>query len=240
VLIAACSVGRPVSPRETRRPTRRDFAGRACRARIEARTLTDAACAAHRFEAMRHSMPSPQATLPRALRRVSAGAFCAAAAILVGCVVVPIDPRTGQPMVYAPAGDGAPAAPALPVMTAPGPTSLSARLYPLNELAGRHGALSAMVLDQHGGRGRFSVSYGGEMLQGEATRVQPGYAAYGRLHDQVLGPAPRSYGGQRGIANAASANGTSLQCEYLLTAPGQGTGVCLFSDGARYQLHFGS
>jgi hypothetical protein len=45
--------------------------------------------------------------------------------------------------------------------------------------------------------------------------------------------------GRRGIANAYSARGVNAQCEYVLNGPSQGTGACLFSDGARYQLHFG-
>ena len=31
----------------------------------------------------------------------------------------------------------------------------------------------------------------------------------------------------------------SAQCEYVLSGPSKGTGACVFSDGARYQLHFG-
>lgn len=45
--------------------------------------------------------------------------------------------------------------------------------------------------------------------------------------------------GQRGVANAASAN-ASVRCEYLFTSATQGTGACIVSDGARYQVHFGS
>ena len=39
--------------------------------------------------------------------------------------------------------------------------------------------------------------------------------------------------------NAYGSKGVSVQCEYLITGPALGTGVCLFSDGASYQLHFG-
>jgi hypothetical protein len=35
------------------------------------------------------------------------------------------------------------------------------------------------------------------------------------------------------------ARGVSAQCEYVLTGPSKGTGACVFSDGARYQMHFG-
>ena len=55
----------------------------------------------------------------------------------------------------------------------------------------------------------------------------------------MLGTPPRSTGGQRGIANAFGNKGVNAQCEYVITGPALGTGVCLFSDGAKYQLHFG-
>jgi hypothetical protein len=116
---------------------------------------------------------------------------------------------------------------------------LTARLYPINEAANQGGMLTAMIVDAHTGRGTLTVGYRGDTLQGEATRVDPAYGGFGRVHDQVLGTAPRSFGGQRGIANAYGPRGVNAQCEYLITSPSQGTGVCLFSDGARYQLHFG-
>ena len=127
-----------------------------------------------------------------------------------------------------------------PTPAIPAQTVLTARLYPLNAQSGKSGTLTVIVIDNQSGRGQFSVGYAGETLQGEATRVDAGYAAFGRIHNEVLGAAPRAYSGQRGIANAAGRRGLSAQCEYLITAPSQGTGVCLFSDGARYQLHFGS
>jgi hypothetical protein len=45
------------------------------------------------------------------------------------------------------------------------------------------------------------------------------------VHRDVYGDG-RMPAGQRGIASAMAANG--------------GTGACLFSTGAKYQLHFGS
>jgi hypothetical protein len=167
-----------------------------------------------------------------------------AAVAMTACVVVPVDPRTGQPIGY-PLADGATPHSTTVVMTPPPPPApasavLTARLYPLNAQANKSGALTAVVIDQQGGRGSFSVGYAGETLQGQATRVDNGYAAFGRIHGDVLGVGERRYSGQRGIANAAGARGLAAQCEYLITAPGQGTGVCLFSDGAHYQMHFGA
>jgi hypothetical protein len=165
----------------------------------------------------------------------------AAVASGTACVVVPVDPRTGQPYPAHPGSTSvtvvnpAPAAP-------PAAAVLSARLYPLNAAAGKAGMLTALVVDQQGGRGSFNVGYLGDMLQGEATRVDGGYASFGRVHNDVLGPMPtqRSFSGQRGIANGYGARGTSVQCEYLISGPGRGTGVCQFSDGAHYQMHFRS
>lgn len=169
-----------------------------------------------------------------------------AAATLSACYVVPVDPRTGQP--YPPpreAGHGHPS-PSVAILTPPAspappqPSVLSARLYPLNPQAHQGGMLTAMVVDNHTGRGSFTLSYRGDALQGEASRVDAGYAAYGRVHQEVLGAHPqRGYSGRRGIANAYGTKGVSVQCEYLITGPTLGTGACLFSDGAKYQMHFG-
>ena len=100
------------------------------------------------------------------------------------------------------------------------------------------GLLNAAVVDQHTGRGSFTLAYLGENLQGEATRVDGSYSGFGRIHSEVLGAPPRANSGQRGIANAFGAKGVNAQCEYVITGPALGTGVCLFSDGAKYQLHF--
>ena len=167
---------------------------------------------------------------------------------LAACVVVPLDPRTGQPYSASSYGTGhhgayntaavalPQAAPAAP----PQPAVLTARLYPLNPQASKGGMLTAVVVDGHGGRGSFNISYSGDSLQGEATRVDSGYAAFGHVHHNVLGPSTRPFSGQRGIANGYGARGVSVQCEYLITGPAIGTGACLFSDGAKYQMHFGS
>jgi len=170
-------------------------------------------------------------------RFLLAGTVLAATASLSACYVVPIDARTGQPY-------GAPSPDPLPIVVAPPappqPAVLSARLYPLNTQANRGGLLTAVVVDDHTGRGRFSVSYLGDTLQGESTRVEAGDASFGRIHAEVLGASPREFSGRRGIANAFGTKGVNAQCEYLITGPNLGTGACQFSDGARYRLHFGN
>ena len=169
---------------------------------------------------------------------------------LVACVVVPVDPRTGQPYPYpypvaqrnTDAGPRTMATMVVMPPAAPAPPQqsvLTARLYPLNVQANKGGLLNAVVVDLHTGRGSFTLAYQGETLQGEATRVDANYSGFGRIHAEVLGTSPRMAGGQRGIANAFGARGVNAQCEYVITGPAIGTGVCLFSDGASYQLHFG-
>jgi hypothetical protein len=176
--------------------------------------------------------------------RLSLLALTAAmAASLSACYVVPIDPRTGQayPPVPSNSGNGGGSvtvitpAPAQPAQ----PTVLTVRLYPVNAQANKGGLLSAVVIDNNAGHGSFTVPYLGDTLQGESTRVDAGYAAFGHIHNEVLGTSPRAFSGRRGIANAYGAKGVNAQCEYLLTGPGAGTGACAFSDGAKYQMHFG-
>jgi hypothetical protein len=183
---------------------------------------------------------------PLRTRTLALSAVAVLAAALSACYVVPVDPRTGQPYPVQRdnAGGSAPTSVAIvtpPASPAPPQQSvLSARLYPLNPQANKGGMLTAVVVDNHTGRGSFTLAYQGDNLQGEATRVDGSYTAYGRIHQEVLGAGQRSYSGRRGIANAYGAKGVNAQCEYLITGPGMGTGACLLSDGAKYQMHFGS
>jgi len=182
------------------------------------------------------------------VRGGNAAGLAAAALALSACVVLPIDPHTGQPYAYPyppSAVRGAEGGPITPIVMPPAAAAppqqsvLTARLYPLNVQANKGGLLSAVVVDQHTGRGSFTVAYQGDTLQGEATRVDANYGGFGRIHREVLGTAPANPGGRRGIANAFGPRGVNAQCEYMMTGPALGTGVCLFSDGATYQLHFG-
>ena len=179
-------------------------------------------------------------------RAASFSAVVAAGLALSACYVVPIDPRTGQPYpptsresVIVSSGYSVPAAaPAVPAQP-PAPTLINVRLYPLNAQANKGGLLSAQVVDNNAGHGSFTVPYLGDTLQGESTRVDASYPSFGIVHQQVLGASPRTVTGRRGVANAHGSRGVNAQCEYVLTGPGSGTGVCQFSDGAYYQMHFG-
>jgi hypothetical protein len=140
----------------------------------------------------------------------SVAAACAAAS-LEGCYVVPVDPH---PM-YVPARSSGPVITAAP---APVPAPIQVRLYPVNEMASKTGPLTAVVIDNANGHGTFQLHYAGEYLTGEATRLRVG----------------------QGVANAAGSGGTFVKCNYTVTANNRGIGNCNFSNGALYQLHFGS
>ena len=164
-----------------------------------------------------------RSTIPAAL----AGGF--AALSLSGCYIVPVGPEEIAKMHLfmqqqqanpAPkvAAQGATAAPASPQPAAP--TSIQARLYPLNEIATENGMVSGTVTNMMNGKGRLQVSYRGELLTGEATRV---------ANDE-----------RKGVASAWGQNGSFMTCEYQMSSPVRGAGTCSFSDGARYQVHVGN
>lgn len=136
--------------------------------------------------------------------------------LLAGCYVVPVAPD-GRPLAVYPV----PPQSGMPV-PAPAPTTLvtTARLYPANDVAAQAGVLTGMVTNHMNGRGEFQLNYAGEVMTGEATRVN---------NDQ-----------RRGVANAYGPRGTYMNCQYQMNSPAQGTGTCTMSNGGRYQLHIGS
>jgi hypothetical protein len=170
-----------------------------------------------------------RSTIPAAL----AGGF--AALSLSGCYIVPVGSEDlakihllmQQQANQAPAPSAAPkaaaaqtasAAPASTQVTVP--SSIPARLYPLNEIATENGMVSGSVTNMMNGKGRLQLSYRGELLTGEATRV---------ANDE-----------RKGVASAWGPNGSFMTCEYQMSSPLRGAGTCSFSDGARYQVHVGN
>lgn len=172
------------------------------------------------------------------MKKAIASALCAATT-LSGCYIIPYDPQHPQRPTEVLAIGAPPMSPVAVPPPHPVPTILRARLYPVNETAGKMGALTATVTDSHSGHAVFSLTHGGELFQGEASRVAAGYPGFGNVHREVYGDG-RMPSGQRGIASAAGTGGTYVNCEYALNGPNRGTGACLFSNGAKYQLHFGS
>ncbi len=120
------------------------------------------------------------------------------------------------PLQYPPA-EGAPAAAAVPV-----PVQLpvlTARLYPVNDAAASMGRLAGTISRPETGHGMFSLAAGNETYAGEATRAP---------------------GTPRGKANAAGSKGGYLRCEYVMTTTLLGNGTCIFSNGARFDMHISS
>ena len=162
-----------------------------------------------------------RSTIPAAL----AGGF--AALSLSGCYIVPVGAdeiakmhllvQQANPAPKAASAQTTPA-PASPQVTVP--TSIQARLYPMNEIATENGMVSGTVTDMMNGKGRLQVTYRGELLTGEATRV---------ANDE-----------RKGVASAWGPNGSFMSCEYQMSSPVRGAGTCSFSDGARYQVHVGN
>ena len=138
----------------------------------------------------------------------------AAIAALSGCYVVP--GPDGQLWHVIPGHASPGAAPT----GAPGPVTLNVRLYPANDAATRTGVITGTVVNMMTGKGRLQLNYNGEMLTGEATRVD--------------GDA------RRGVASAYGPTGTYMSCEYQMNNPRQGAGTCTLSNGAKYQAHIGS
>lgn len=172
-------------------------------------------------------------TTTRAIRLIAA---LTAFASLAGCYIVPIDARNPPQVSYSATGTAESIA--LPAAQ-PQPAQLEARLYPVNDVAGKMGVLTALVTDNLNGHGRFSLNAGNETMVGEASRIGAEQAGFGNVYRQVYGDGRQPTAGRRGIANAASSKGSYVNCEYVLTAAARGVGACLFSNGAKYQLHFG-
>jgi hypothetical protein len=107
-----------------------------------------------------------------------------------------------------------------PIAIPAGPTTLYARLYPMNDIATENGMVSGSVTSLMNGKGRFQVNYRGENLIGEATRV--------------------SGEDRKGVASAWGPNGSFMSCEYQMLSYVRGAGTCNFSDGAKYQVHVGN
>jgi len=143
---------------------------------------------------------------------------------LTGCYVMPVGPDASGNAQYVYStvpivpGRATPGGPAV-VATGPVSTELDVKLYPINDLANQTGLLTGQVTNMMNGKGRFSFSYQGETLVGEATRV---------ANDE-----------RRGLATAYSPRGVFARCEYQMSTPAMGAGTCTFSNNAMYQVHIG-
>jgi|SRR5687767_9431487 len=137
---------------------------------------------------------------------------------LSGCYVVPTG-QDGNYAIYIPAGPAQPGASSASHVSGAAKV-LQARLYPDNDLATQTGMVSGTVTNMMTGKGRFQIQYAGEVLTGEATRVNGD--------------------SRKGIASAWGPSGSFMSCEYQMSTPVQGAGSCTFSSGAKYKVHIGS
>lgn len=183
-----------------------------------------------------------------ALRFTRAAVLAAGiAAGLSACYVIPMNPDGSPAWQYLPPSAMPPPASypvvAVPAMPAapPMPSTYQARLYPMNEQAATTGQLMATITDLQTGRGMLTMNMGNELLSGEATRVADGHPGFGTVYEKVLKrPIQLQPGLPKGVANATGSRGTWVNCEYVLERGGRGPGACLMSNGAAYQIHFGS
>ena len=152
------------------------------------------------------------------IRKRLAASMLAQAFALSGCYVVPVGPDGQASGVYVPIFPNSPYATQQNQRAAP--RVLHARLYPENDAATQTGMVSGTVTNMMSGKGRFQLSYAGELLTGEATRV--------------------SGEERKGVASAYGASGSFMSCEYQMNTPTQGAGTCMFSNGARYKVHIGN
>ncbi len=154
-----------------------------------------------------------------------AAAVSTTALALCACVAVPVGPE-GHLYIYPPGVPPGAIAPGGSIYADPRsgppqfPVSLPARLYPANEAATQTGVVTGTVTNLMTGKGRFQIQYRGETLTGEATRVDGD--------------------SRRGVASAFGSGGSYMSCEYQMHTPRQGAGTCMFSNGAKYQVHIGS
>lgn len=140
--------------------------------------------------------------------------------VVTGCYVVPERAADGS-VVYQhyPLPPVGAVAPPRAGGSASAPATLPVRLYPANDVAASSGVITGSVMNMMTGKGVFNVSYQGEVLTGEATRV--------------------SNEDRRGVASAFSPKGMFMSCEYQMNTPYQGAGTCTFSNGAAYRMHIG-
>src|SRR3970040_1455381 len=96
-----------------------------------------------------------------------ASAAVAAAFSLTGCYVVPVGPD-GYTRFYVPIEPAPiPGQPQPRASTQPAaPATLQARLYPVNDVATQTGMVDGTVTNMMSGKGRFQLSYRGELLTG--------------------------------------------------------------------------
>ena len=141
---------------------------------------------------------------------VKAVGLTAVISSLTACYVMPVQPHQNSPQYTV-----------APVVIKPvqkEPVQFPARLYPANAKAAKHGQVVGWVSNNLEGKGRFMMTIGGEVFEGEATR--------------------QNNRTQTGVASGAGSKGSYLNCTYQMNTNSSGSGQCQLSDGAEFTMHY--
>jgi len=127
--------------------------------------------------------------------------------------------------------------------------TMTARLYPVNELAIPTGVLVAKYKSYGTQRGEMTVALpSGEILTGEYSVVSGGSIGLGNVYGQVYGQGQVTSGyatsnsfsisgSGQGMASLFGDKGTVMTCEFLNNNfSGHGHGGCQTSTGALYRV----
>lgn len=127
--------------------------------------------------------------------------------------------------------------------------TMSARLYPVNDLAASTGVLIAKYKSYGTQRGEMTVTLpSGEILNGEYSVVSGGSIGFGNVYGQVYsqGHVATGYatsnsfsmsGSGKGMASLFGDKGSVMTCEFLANNfSGHGHGGCKTSAGALYRV----
>ena len=99
--------------------------------------------------------------------------------------------------------------------------------------------LTAVITDGHGGRGTLSLNYLGDSMQGEASRVEPNYRGSAASTAMCSVCPPCSCRGRAASPTRSGREPSARNAVRARAGRRRALGACVFSDGARYQLHFG-
>jgi len=127
--------------------------------------------------------------------------------------------------------------------------TMSARLYPVNEMAASTGVLVAKYKSYGTQHGEMSVALpSGEVLNGEYSVVSGGSVGFGSVYGQVYGQGQVATGyatsnsfsmsgSGQGMASLFGDKGSVMTCEFINNNfSGHGHGGCQTSTGALYRV----
>lgn len=122
----------------------------------------------------------------------------------------------------------------------------SANFYPLNPQAEKLGLLHATLHEGLLGSGTMTMTLpSGEVLKGQfspvngpSTAFDSGSASLGGVTGTGFNSMVASPGSSLGFAELMGNRGTTAQCEFEANTWSHGSGLCKFSNGAKYRVMF--